>query len=85
MPIEPHELFEGLDIAGAIETLNLPEATRDFLRDDIEVNAATEAALQQAPESLFPDDPLWTYWDYIPDEHKTALNAAAEAFDAARS
>ena len=66
MPIEPHELFEGLDIAGAIETLNLPEATRDFLRDDVEVNAATEAALQQAPESLFPDDPLWTYWDYIP-------------------
>ena len=56
MTIEPHELFEGINIAEALETLNLPEATRDFLRDELEV---------MAPEA-FPDDPLWTYWDYIP-------------------
>ena len=75
MTIEPHELFEGINIAEALKTLNLPEATRDFLRDELEV---------MAPEA-FPDDPLWTYWEHIPDEHKAALNAAAEAFDAAHS
>ena len=41
------------------------------------------AAAEAFPDPLFPDDPLWTYWEYIPDEHKAALNAAAEAFDAA--
>ena len=82
MTIEPHELFEGINITEAVETLNLPKATRDFLRDDLEDDAVVEAALQQADQPD-PDDPLWTYWEYIPDVHKAALNAAAEAFEAA--
>ena len=49
MTIEAHEPFEGINIAEALETLNLPEATRDFLRDELEV---------MGPEA-FPDDPLW--------------------------
>jgi hypothetical protein len=78
--IEPHELFEAVNLSEAVEDLDLPEATRDFIRDELDNIAQLEAALQQA-DAPCPDDPLWTYWDYIPDQHRAALNAAAEAKD----
>ena len=61
-----------MNLREVVEELDLPKATQDFLRDDLEA---------WAPEND-PEDPFWTYWEHLPDEHRAALNKAAEKKDA---
>jgi hypothetical protein len=68
MSAEPHELFEGMNLREVVEELDLPKATRDFLRNDLEA---------WAPENDH-EDSFWTYWEHIPDEHCAALNRAEQ-------